>query len=316
MQRTETVTLHFNFTSRLHSGQPMVRHLMFAGWCAVSLALFHGSVGILAGLAVRDDRYTSTLAIPFISFGLVWLERRSIFASARYNLEMGLPLVFAGLAVSAMGAFWSPPPTEHILLRVEILALAIVWAGAFVWCYGTRAARAAMFPLVFLVFMIPIPAAILTHAVAALQKGSAEMTYRLFKLANVPVLREGAFQFSLPGVKIEIAQECSGIRSSESLFISSILAGYVLLRSTMSRSFLAVMTVPIVIFKNAVRIVTISLLGVYVDPAFLHGRLHRYGGLPFSVFALALMAPVLLLLMRTEGRRDESAVRSADCLSA
>jgi hypothetical protein len=57
-----------------------------------------------------------------------------------------------------------------------------------------------------------------------------------------------------------------------------------------------------VIFKNAVRIVTISLLSVYVDDRFLYGRLHRYGGLPFSIVGLALLAPMLLILMRTERR--------------
>jgi hypothetical protein len=64
------------------------------------------------------------------------------------------------------------------------------------------------------------------------------------------------------------------------------------------------MTIPVAVFKNAVRIVTISLLGTYVDPGFLHGRLHRYGGPPFSVLALALLTSLLLGLIRIERRRQ------------
>jgi exosortase/archaeosortase family protein len=81
-----------------------------------------------------------------------------------------------------------------------------------------------------------------------------------------------------------------------------IVAGHLILRSSWSRASFALLTIPIVIFKNAVRIVTISWLGVYVDSGFLYGRLHRYSGLPFSLLALALLAPVLLLLVKTEQR--------------
>ncbi len=93
------------------------------------------------------------------------------------------------------------------------------------------------------------------------------MTYALFKLFGVPVLWQH-FKFVLPGVEIEIAKECSGIRSSLALFITSILAGYVFLQSNWRRVLFSLFTVPVVIFKNAVRIVTISCLGVYVDPVF------------------------------------------------
>ena len=64
-----------------------------------------------------------------------------------------------------------------------------------------------------------------------------------------------------------------------------------------------VLTIPISIFKNAVRIATISWLGVYVSKGFFYGNLHRRGGLPFSLFALALLAPVLLGLQRSEAAR-------------
>lgn len=194
-------------------------------------------------------------------------------------------------------------------LSIRIFALVALWVGAFVCSYGTRTARRAMFPLFFLLLMVPVPAAILSHVVVVLQAGSAEVSYRLFRLAGVPVLRDGIYQFSLPGVTIVVAEECSGIRSNLSLFISSLAAGYVLLRSRWSRTVFSLMTIPVAIFKNAVRIVTISLLGVYVDPGFLHGRLHRQGGLPFSALALVLLAPLLIALIRIERRRSRRATK-------
>jgi exosortase len=142
-----------------------------------------------------------------------------------------------------------------------------------------------------------------------LQKGSAEMSYGLFKLAGVPVFRDG-FTFSLPGVTIEVAQECSGIRSSVSLLITSILAGYLMLRSGWSKFALGLLTIPIVILKNAVRIVAISWLGVYVDRSFFYGNLHRYGGLPFSILALGAFYLVIHVFQKSE--RAFSKARAAD----
>jgi exosortase len=290
--------------ARPEASRPAVPHLLFLCALVVSLIVFHAPLETLIRLAFHDDRYTSTLAVPLISFALVWFRRRIIFADARYSPGTGLAIMLAGLILLTISAFGSHVPAEYIL-SVRIFALLLVWAGAFVWCYGTQAARDCMFPLVFLLLTIPLPASVLDHMVVALQRGSAEVAYRLFKLAGVPVFREGMFQFSLPGVTIEVAEQCSGIRSSLSMFIGSLVAGYLILRSSWSRASFALLTIPIVIFKNAVRIVTLSWLGVYVDPGFLHGQLHRYSGLPFSLLALALLVPVLLLLVRME-RRDET----------
>jgi len=131
------------------------------------------------------------------------------------------------------------------------------------------------------------------------------MTYAVFKLLGVPVLWQH-FKFLLPGVEIEIAEECSGVRSTFALFITSILTGYVFLQSNWRKASFSLFTVPVVIFKNAVRIVTITCLGVYVNPAFLHGKLHRYGGLPFSLVSLAILVPFLLVLQKGERCHSES----------
>ena len=118
------------------------------------------------------------------------------------------------------------------------------------------------------------------------------------------------FQLSLPGADIKIAEQCSGIRSSIALFITALLCGQIFLRSGWSRLSLALLAIPVAIFKNAVRVATISYLGAYVDVAFFYGRLHRYGGLPFSLLALAILLPVLFALHKFESRHT-AALRSS-----
>jgi exosortase/archaeosortase family protein len=70
------------------------------------------------------------------------------------------------------------------------------------------------------------------------------------------------------------------------------------------RAILLIVGIPIIIFKNAVRIATLSVLAVNIDPRILTSRLHREGGIPFFVVGLILIYPVLKLLMNSEKKKS------------
>ncbi len=125
------------------------------------------------------------------------------------------------------------------------------------------------------------------------------MAYGLLQILNVPVLKEG-FILQLPMVNLEVAKECSGIRSSIALLVTVLLAAEFLLRSPWRKVLLVVAIIPILVIKNAVRIVTIYLLAAYLNPAFLHGWLHTSGGIVFYLLGLAALMPVGALLRRGE----------------
>lgn len=108
--------------------------------------------------------------------------------------------------------------------------------------------------------------------------------------------------FSLPGLNIEVAEQCSGIRSTIALLISVAMASHLFFRSNWSKFCLIALTIPIAIFKNAVRITTLSWLSVYVSHDILNGPLHRMGGLPFTLVAIAILVPLSLLLRWLETR--------------
>jgi exosortase len=255
---------------------------------------------MLFRLALQNERYTHIIFVPFISLCVFCFERKVILPGAHYAPKIGLPLLTSGLIL-----FWllkkHPAPTESGYLFFLVPSIILVWAAAFLLCYGAQSLRAAAFPACFLLLMVPLPLGVLDHITLGLQKGSADVSYLLFKISGIPVFRQG-FRFSLPGVEIEIAEQCSGIRSSLALLITSILAGHVFLRSWWSKGLLVLFTIPVVIFKNSVRIVTISALGVYVNRAFLYGNLHRRGGLLFALLAVLMLVPALALLQRAERR--------------
>jgi exosortase len=184
-------------------------------------------------------------------------------------------------------------------LSVVMLGLVVLLWGIFLALFGTKAFRAALFPLVFLLLLVPIPDLLLDRVTLFLQLGSTELTDLLFRACGTPAFREG-FRFTLPGVTIEIAKECSGIRSSVAMLVTVLLAGHLFLRTPGKQIVLLLAVFPVVVLKNAMRIVALSLLSVYVNPSFLHGDLHRDGGLLFFILGLAMIFPLFYWLLKEE----------------
>jgi exosortase len=134
-----------------------------------------------------------------------------------------------------------------------------------------------------------------------LQYASAEAAAVLLSLTGTPFLREGR-AFELPGITIQVAQECSGIRSSYALLITSVLAAHLLLRARWKRWVLALVVLPLGIMRNGFRILTISLLCVHVSPEMIDSPVHHRGGPIFFALSLVPFFLLLLWLRRTERR--------------
>jgi exosortase/archaeosortase family protein len=107
---------------------------------------------------------------------------------------------------------------------------------------------------------------------------------------------------SIPGLDIEVARECSSIRSSMMLIITTMVLAHLFLRSWWKQALLIVIAIPLSVAKNALRIFTIAKLGTRVDPGFLDGRLHRHGGIVFWGLAVAVVVVLLWGLTRSEFR--------------
>ncbi len=273
---------------------------------ALVCALFAFPLYELARLSLSNDRHYSHIGlIPFIFLYLVWIDREKIFTTPRRGFwpagVVGIvAVVLAGVAL----AYRSSLSAEGYLSLMGAAFVAASWA-AFVFAAGWDAARKALFPLAFLLFMIPIPRALLDAFVGALLWGSAWVTDWMFRLTGTPILRDG-YTFSMPGLSIYIAEECSGIRSTLALVITGLLAGHFLLRRWWSQSLFILALFPLSVFKNGLRIVTLSLLSIHVDRGFITGRLHHEGGIVFFLITLGVMALLLKGLAVVERRGSGS----------
>ena len=283
-----------------------VRNVSFGLLVVLTLAIFWIPLTTLIKFSFQHEHYSHIILIPLISAALLVLERKDILSRVEPNRLIGFALLGAGVLSYLLGRRTPSSLSENDQLSAAILAFLVTVVGGFVLCYGRRAVRSALFPLLFLFLMVPIPDSLLSRVITWLQTGSAEVSAAMFELIGVPVFRTG-FIFSLPGVTVEIAEQCSGIRSSLALLITSLLAGHFMLQSVWAKAALVLATLPLLIVKNGIRIVSLSLLSIYVDPRFLSGSLHHQGGIVFFILALILLAPVLWLLQRAERSSRTSA---------
>lgn len=243
--------------------------------------------------------YTHIVLIPLVSLYLVYLKRKDILNLQAYSLAAGLPVMLAGLVLFFGSRIPGTNLDSNNSAALSALSVFIFINGSFILAYGLKAYRAALFPLLFLVFIIPMPTVLMEGMITFLQVGSTEFTNLLFAASGVPFVRDG-FVFHLPNLSVEVAKQCSGIRSAMAIFIVAVLAGYMFLKSTWKIIFLVICAVIIAMLKNGIRILTLSLMGNYVDPRILQSDLHREGGIPFFIVALLLMAPILFFLIRSE----------------
>ena len=75
--------------------------------------------------------------------------------------------------------------------------------------------------------MVPLPDSVMEKPIVLVQHGSAEVLSLFYELAGVPFFREG-MTFSLTGLDLEVARQCSGIHSTLALFIASLVGGHFL----------------------------------------------------------------------------------------
>jgi len=276
---------------------------LFAGCWIVLVLCFARPLLELIRFALSSELYSYILLIPFVSGYLLWSNRRGLALDSKSVRAYAVPLLLiaGGILVGyrvAVGAGWRASAESYLALMM--LSLLGFLASAAFFCLGSETVRRAAFPAALLICAVPLPAALLQATVTFLQHGSADVASALFSISGMPFLRHDT-SFQLPGISLEVAPECSGIRSTLVLFITSLIAGHLFLRSPWRRVFLALAVIPLALLRNGFRVFTIGQLCVQIGPQMIHSPIHKRGGPLF--FALSLVPFFLLLLWMCKWER-------------
>jgi exosortase len=270
-------------------------NLSFVVLCGVSLVLWFRPLVDTFALASEDSKYTHIILILPIVIALIFQGWKVGSAEPRFWLPAG-GLSLISLLVAG-GARWGS--RSDLGLTIEMAGLVSWWVASFVFCFGPRAFRSFCFPLLFLFWMVPLPETVLDPIIAGLQHWSTLAAQLLFWISRVPVSRD-ATTLLIPGLEIDVTAECSSIRSSMMLVVTTMVLSYVLVRTPWRRALVIALAIPLSIAKNGLRIFVIATLGTRVDETFLTGRFHHQGGIVFFLIALAVMFLILWMMRRGE----------------
>lgn len=267
--------------------------------------LFGKPLVLLATTAATSKLHSHILLIPFVFAYLVYIRKKELPRDSRRSIAGSALLFILGSAAWALSRL-SPivDPSEQLALSI-LTFVSFVAAGGFFFL-GLEWMRMLGFSFAFSIFLVPLPDRVVLMLETASQVASAEAADLFFRLSTTPVLRDG-MMFQLPGIMIEVAQECSGIRSSLVLFITSLLASYVLLRTGWRRAVLVGLVFPLAIVRNGFRIAVIGWLCAAYGPEMIDSAIHRHGGPAFFAASLVPLLGLIWIL-----RRGENKARLAD----
>lgn len=293
------------------------RRKVVAGGLVLLLACLYAPVLLrLLRLAASEDLYSHLPLIPFVCGYLLFIARGRDTGAWRSSWRVGGVLGGAGVATLIFSRFvisGGEGLPANDLLFWPMLSWVLLIYGVVAVCGGWGLMRAYWFELLFLVFIIPMPSPVVHVCSVFLQYATADALDVLLGLTGTTFFREGQV-FQLPGLTLEVALECSGIRSTLVLVITALLAGHLFFRRRWKKIVLILMAVPLGILRNAFRITCLGLLTIHVDERVIDGPIHHRGGPLFFVFSLVVLFALVFLLRRIG--RDKSKKKPEDAANA
>jgi exosortase C (VPDSG-CTERM-specific) len=282
-----------------------IRRWSFVAGAVLLTLLFARPLYDWARLAMSVDLHSHILLMPLISGYLVWNKRGELPRGYKGTGWMAVPCAAMALSLLWVAWRWGGEWELQDYVAVTIGAYVLMLIGLGFACFEWETMRAVAFPAFMLIFMVPIPSGLEIALERFLQHFSADASHLLFWMFGETYLRDGQL-FLLPGLSIRVAQECSGIRSSVVLFILSLLAAHMMLRSKWHRAILVLAVVPLGIVRNGVRVYVITALTLHVNPGIIDSPLHHRGGPLFFALSLIPFFALLWYLRRREKRSAPS----------
>jgi exosortase C (VPDSG-CTERM-specific) len=249
----------------------------------------------LVRFSLGNELFSYIPLMPFVTWYLIRLKRNNLPAASKPFYALGAVFLVGAAALLAWSftivSLDSSGGMENYL-SATVMALVLAVMGVAALTLGKATFRELAFPLGMLIFMVPMPVAMVDWVEKFLEYKSAMVVDGMFWMSGMDYLRKGLV-FDLPTISLMVAPECSGIHSTWILFITSLLAGYLFLRSPWRRLALTLAVLPLALIRNGFRIFTIGELCVHIGPHMIDSWIHHHGG-PFF-FALS-MIPFMMLL--------------------
>jgi len=251
-------------------------------WCAIYVRLLPELV-----FDWKDSGdFSHGFLVPVLSLVFLFMRRRSLANAPSLPSLGGAWLLAAAIAMHLVGAAAS----ELYLQRFSMIPFLLGWISLL---EGKERTRILLFPVLFLLFMIPPPNIFWSSISLPLQLLASRVAEGSLTLANIPVVRDGNV-LHLEGVSLEVASACSGIRSLVTLLSLAVviaegsITGSNGPRSWISKFLLAGAAIPVAVAVNALRVTSAAFVATSASKAAVD-RFHDLSGIVMFAVAFAVL---------------------------
>jgi len=202
----------------------------------------------------------------------------------------GIFLILFGLMILIIAKIGA----EFFLQRFSLI---VVLLGVVYFLCGPAYLKKLAFPILYLVFMIPLPAIIWNKIAFPMQLFGSYLTEQVVYSIGIPIYREGNV-LHLAETTLEVVAACSGLRSLVTMFALSGALAFFSNLSTFRKWLLFFAAAPIAIFANIIRLTATAILASIYGSEVAHGFLHDFSGILIFVLGLSMLVGVNALLSR------------------
>jgi len=231
--------------------------------------------------------------VPVMAGYFAWNRKSQLNSATISSSWNGCVVLFLSLVVYVLSFAGGLAFTARVALVLSLFGL--------LWCLlGNQIIRILAFPILFLLFMIPVPYSLLSLVSAPLQLIATKISAHLIGACSIPVYREGNMLYFVV-TQLEVAEACSGIRSIMSLSMLAFAFGSFLRDGWKNRIVLVLLAIPIAMAANIIRIAGTGVLAHFYGDKVARGFLHEFSGIVVFAFGLVVMVGIFSLMNRKRG---------------
>jgi len=248
------------------------------------LALYYPFIQTLMRDWDTNDNYSQGYFIPFVSAFMIWWVLKDLETNDLKPSNWGIAIIVLGL----LQLFIAKVGSEYFLQRTSMI---IVLFGISFFLFGGRFTKTIWLPLVYLIFMVPLPAIIWNRIAFPMQLFASAITEDVVRFIGIPILREGNV-LHLAQTSLEVVDACSGLRSLVNILGLAVGLGFVMNKEAWKRWVLFFAAFPIAVIVNIIRLAGTAVLATRYGGDVARGFLHDFSGWLVFVAGIALLIGV------------------------
>jgi exosortase B len=184
------------------------------------------------------------------------------------------------------------------ILSMQTLSALPLMVGVLLLLRGASQVRRFWFPLFFMLFLVPLPAALVDSVTQPMKLAVSSVAADLLYLFGYPVARSGVI-LQVGPYQLLVADACAGLHTLFTLEAMGLLYLNVVRYASITRNvMLAILIVPISFVANVIRVTMLALITYYLGDAAGQGFLHGFAGMVLFLSALLLIIGCDSLLRR------------------